>query len=121
LVALVEAILDGAAMRHTETVISLGTRPQAIRALLICACVTLEYAPTWLIYEGSDGTVKWTRIPDGSKAADVVDGRVETGGHADPTDVLAWLKGEAPDPWANGHGGGDQSVVPDLQRRIQHS
>lgn len=83
--------------------------------------MTLEDAPTWLIYQGRDGGIVWGRIPDGTEAADVVEAQFSAGGHADPGDVLAWLQGKAPDPWACGDGWGDEGVLAELGRKIRGS
>ena len=74
-------------------------------ALWICACVTLDDAPTWLVYEDGDQGMVWCRVPDGMDIPDVVSADVFAGGHADPGEVLVWLEGEASHPWAGGgHG-----------------
>lgn len=87
----------------------------ATYALWICACVTMHEAPTWLLYEEGDGMV-WCRIPDKVDISDVVVAGSMIGGHADPGQVLAWLEGEASDPWAGG-GDGDGGQVLDRFRR----
>ena len=119
--ALVEGVLDGAATRVAPVLPSQAAKPVAEHALWICACVTPEDAPTWLIYDDEDGQVRWGRIPDGAEAVDVVDARLTAGGHAAPGDVLAWLRGEAADPWWCGDGWGDAAVVPTLAGRIRGS
>jgi hypothetical protein len=120
-VARVEALLDGAATHLEATAPSQGSRPAATHALGICTCFTLERAPNWLIYEDRDGGIVWCRTPDGVEASDVVDAQFSAGGHADAVDVLAWLQGEAPDPWAGGDGWDDDGVVEELTRKIRDS
>jgi len=120
-VAVVEALLDAAATHLAATALSHGSRPIATHALWICACVTLEDAPIWLIYEDTDGGIVWCRIPDEAEAADVVEAEFSAGGHANPGDVLAWLQGEAPDPWACGDGSGDDGVLGELVGKIRGS
>lgn len=105
----VEAILDRVASRITVT--SDGRRPAVECALWICACLSREDAPTWLIFDEPDETLRWCRVPDGSKASDIVDARVTAGGHTDPGTILAWLRGDEADPWADGHGWGDAEVI----------
>ncbi|CAN5165282.1 hypothetical protein BH09ACT10_BH09ACT10_11250 [soil metagenome] len=34
------------------------------RAVWFCACVTLEDAPIWVIYDTEDGNFGWRRVPD---------------------------------------------------------
>lgn len=103
-VAQVEALLERAATKFAARAPSHGSRPMATHALLICACVTPEDAPRWLVYEDRDGSIV-CRIPDRAEVSDFVDAQFSAGGHADPGDVLAWLQGEAPDPWAAGQQG----------------
>jgi hypothetical protein len=119
-VAPVEALLDGVAKRLSQ-VSSRARRPAAKHALWICACWTLDDAPTWLIYEDADGGVVWGRIPGGDEASDFVDAQFTAGGHADPGGVLAWLQGRAADPWTCGDGWGDEVVISELGRRIRGS
>lgn len=119
--AQVEAILDGAATQLAATAPSHGSRPIATHALWICACVTVEDAPTWMIYEDSDGGLVWRRIPDGVEASEVVDAQFSAGGHADPGAVLDWLQGRATDPWAGGDGWDEDGVLRELLRKIRGS
>ena len=117
-----EAILDGVASRRDVTVASGETRPKATYALLLCACVTLEDAPIWLIYDDRyDGEVVWGRVPPVDEVADLVDAQFVAGGHADPSDVLAWLQGVLPYPWMCGGGGGPDAVLTELGRKIWQS
>jgi hypothetical protein len=88
-------------------------------ALAICACVTLEVAPKWLIYDGADGGLMWHRVPDGVEPFDLVSARFTAGGHADPEEVLRWLRGEVSDPWGRvGDGGGSPRALEALRKRI---
>jgi hypothetical protein len=121
-VASVEAILDEAGTRITVTRTDPAheNRPQASNALHICACVTPEDAPTWLIYENTERGLMWGRTPGGVEAADVIDARFIAGGHADPGQVLAWLRGAEPNPWGGGgYGWGDDHVADALLRNIR--
>ncbi|MGZ4588307.1 MAG: hypothetical protein ACXVX9_10950 [Mycobacteriaceae bacterium] len=118
----VEEILASAALRVPKWASPQGARPHAARALWICACVTQDDAPTWLIYDTDDGAVTWCRVEDGVEMADLVDARQTAGGHADPSEVLRWLQGATPDPWGRGgHGSGDESVVQELGSVIRRS
>jgi hypothetical protein len=118
-VAVVEALLDGVATRLAPAATPQQSRATATHLLWICACVTMDDAPTWLIYEDSDGELVWGRIPDGHQASDVVDARFVAGGHADPGGVLAWLQGETPDPCYLGDTWGDEIVLSELIRKIR--
>lgn len=119
-VARVEALLTACAVRGPSMAVSPKARPQAVRALQICACVTPDGAPTWLIYDTVDGALTWCRVEDGVALSDLVDGRQTAGGHADPSEVLRWVQGAAADPWGSGgHGSGDESVVQELGRLIR--
>lgn len=118
-VAPAEALLDRVATRARLD--GSGTRPAAEHALWICACYSMDDAPTWLIYDEPDGSLRWCRIPDGSEATDVVDARFSAGGHADPGGVLAWLRGDAADPWVGGDGWGDDEAVRGLGRKVRGS
>ena len=94
-------------------------RPIATHALWICACVTFDDAPTWLIYDTDDG-VAWCQVPDRVDPLDLVDARLSAGGHADPKEVLRWLEGKTPDPWGNGgSGSGEVAAVEELGRKIR--
>jgi len=65
----------------------------AVDALWICACISNDDAPTWLIYDFPDGGLAWQRVPDGVEPLDLIDARSNAGGHADPAEVLRWLTG----------------------------
>ncbi|AIY17536.2 hypothetical protein KR76_13680 [Pimelobacter simplex] len=62
-------------------------------ALAVCGCVTLDDAPTWLLYVTADGGFGWTSVPDGDESLDLVDAGFSAVEHAAPSDVLAWLQG----------------------------
>lgn len=113
----VERILSTAASRCSRPVPMCDGRPAATHALWICACVTFEDAPVWLIYDLDDG-IAWERVPGGVELFDLLDARHVAGGHADPADVLHWLQGDAPDPWAGGDGCGDPVVAEEIRRKI---
>jgi len=117
-VARIEEVLEAAARRSTVAPAS-GERHLASHALWICACVTMDEAPTWLIYD-TEGRVAWHRVADAVEPMDLVDAQFSAGGHADPIEVLRWLRGEALDPWgAGGYGSGDVSVLEELGRSIR--
>ena len=118
----VEHILGRVATRRDATAPPHGNRPKARHALLICACVTLEDAPIWLIYDDrDDGALVWGRVPPVDEVSDLVDAQFSAGGHADPSDVLAWLEGVLPYPWMPGGGGGHSAVLTELGRKIRDS
>lgn len=119
-VAFVEAIFEAAASRHPAAPQSGEGTPVAPRALWICACVTMDDAPTWLIYDTDEGGIAWCRVPDGVEPLDLVDARLIAGGHADPAEVLLWVQGKTSEPWAGGgDGSGDAGVLEALGRKIR--
>jgi hypothetical protein len=118
-VASVEEILKAASLRRPSRARAPGDRPLAPHALWICACVTTDDAPTWLIYDTDEDGLAWCRVPDAVEPLDVVDSRLNAGGHADPREVLLWLQGRALEPWAGGDGGGDAAVIEELGRKIR--
>ncbi len=67
------------------------------------------------------GGLVWGRIPGGAAASEVVDARFSAGGHAAPAEVLAWLQGQAPDPWASRDGWGDDGVLEELVGKVRSS
>jgi hypothetical protein len=110
-VVLIEELLDRAATRH----IAGDWRGRAAHVVTICACVTLDVSPDWIIFDTEDG-IGWRRWPDDLPDEQVIHAPQEAGGHAAPSEVLAWLRGNTPDPWAaGGHGSGDAEVLPALQ------
>ena len=114
----VEEILEAASAGSRAT-LRVDARPTAEHALWICGCVTMDDAPTWLIYD-TDAGVSWRRVPERVEPLDLVDARLSAGGHADPSEVLLWLQGQAPDPWAAGGAGwGEATVLEELRRKIQ--
>jgi hypothetical protein len=115
----VEEILNAASSRRPTPAMTPGGRHLASHALWICACVTTDDAPTWLICTDEVG-VAWCRVPDGVEPLDLVDARLSAGGHADPSEVLRWLQGGTSAPWgAGGDGGGDATVLEELGRQIR--
>jgi hypothetical protein len=61
-------------------------------------------------------TPKRRRPPE----TDLVDARTTAGGHADPAEVLLWLRGEEADPWGGlGSGDDDGDVLEELGRKLQ--
>ncbi|HZZ97738.1 MAG TPA: hypothetical protein VFE19_12005 [Jatrophihabitantaceae bacterium] len=94
----------------------------APHALWICACVSADEAPTWLIYDDLNGEIAWFRVPEQTEPLHLVDAQLAAGGHADPAEVLRWLEGEATDPWAGGGAGwGDLAATDALWRKITRS
>ena len=89
------------------------------RAVWFCACATLDEAPTWLIYETSDGRVEWCRVPDGSEITDLVDATVITGDHVDPVEVLHWLQDQDAASVPGDAGPTDRAVIQQIGRNIR--
>lgn len=118
-VAFVEAILETAASRHPAPPQSGKGTPVAPHALWICACVTMDDAPAWLIYDTDEDGLTWCRMPDGVEPVELVDARLIAGGHADPAEVLRWLQGKTSEPWGGGDGGGDDGVLEQLGPKIR--
>jgi hypothetical protein len=117
-VAAVEQELD-AASRGSESVPIQDGRIIAQHALAICACVTADDAPKWLIYDTADGGLMWRRVPDRMDPLGLVDAKFTAGGHADPAEVMRWLRGGASAPWGSGgDGGGNSGVLEALRERI---
>jgi hypothetical protein len=110
-VARIEALLGDAASRHPAG----DWQGRARHVVTICACVTLSESPDWIIFDTAEG-IGWRRWPDDLPESGMVHAPLEAGGHADPSDVLAWLLGDAADPWTSGDGSGDPEVVSALQR-----
>lgn len=77
-------------------------RLSVTHALAVCACITLDDAPTWLLYVTADGGFGWTRDPDADEALDLVDARFAAVEHAAPSDVLAWLQGSTRGTFGDG-------------------
>jgi hypothetical protein len=117
-VAPVEALLRKAATFRDVSGLRNGP-VSTTHALWVCACVTTDEAPIWLVYEEKDSGTVWCRVPDEADIEDIVDAERIAGGHADPGDVLDWLEGAARDPWS-GNGCGDGGVLDlfDTLRRI---
>jgi hypothetical protein len=92
-------------------------RRTATHALWICACVTEHDAPTWLIHADDDG-LAWCRVPSGTEPLDLVQARHTDGNHADPADVLCWLRGDASDPWPWHEYSDEAAVLEALRKHI---
>lgn len=115
----VEQLLD-AASGPSASMTSHNERAAVQHALAICACVTVDEAPRWLIYDTVDGGLRWRRVPGRSDALNLVDARFAASGHADPAEVLRWLRRDASDPWGSGgDGDGDRDVFEALRERIK--
>jgi hypothetical protein len=92
----------------------------ANNALWICACVTIDESPIWLIYDTPEGQLAWLRVPDRMEPLPLVNAAHTAGGHADPAGVLDWLLGEAPGPWSGGgDGSSDPGVLDELLMKIR--
>lgn len=110
----IEDVLRAAADRHPAG----DWHGRTHHLLHICACVTIDDSPDWLIFDTPDG-IGWRRSQDGLPRADDVVATMTAAGHADPAEVLAWLRGQVVDPWgAGGDGWGDRGVLNELQRKI---
>jgi len=121
-VAPVEALFNRTATYREFTHPMQSNEPLATtHALWICACVTMDDAPIWLVYEDGDQGMVWCRVPDRVDISDGVDADVIAGGHADPGQVLAWLQGEASDPWAGGGDGSRGKVLDRFYRGLSRS
>ncbi|MBO0883394.1 MAG: hypothetical protein J2P17_24280 [Mycobacterium sp.] len=119
-VVLVEQILAAAAAAAGSVDILRKGRLAVTQALWICACLTIDDSPRWLIYETPNGDLGWNRIPDGADPLDLVETRLIPGGHADPAEVLRWLQGIASDPWSGGgYGDGDAGVLDELRTKVR--
>jgi hypothetical protein len=94
-VSVVEQILSVAAER-SPSVPTRNGRAVVDRAVWFCACITDDDAdaPTWLIYDTSDGGFGWCRVPDHADESDLVDVQLIFGDHVHPRQVLSWLQGE---------------------------
>ncbi|NYG59419.1 hypothetical protein BJ980_002342 [Nocardioides daedukensis] len=113
---LIEELLDRASGRHPAG----DWHGRARHALTICACVTLDASPDWIIFDTEDG-IGWLRRRVDMPEGEIVRAALEAGGHADPSEVVAWLQGTAADPWTGGDGYGDAEVVIALRRWIDAS
>lgn len=90
------------------------------RAVWFCACTT-EFevdAPTWLIYDTSDGKVGWRRVPNGTEIAELVDAALILGDHVDPAQVLHWLQDKNVSSWP-GEGAADRAVIQEIGCKIR--
>ena len=108
-----------AAARSTGQVPMRAGRAVVDRAVWFCACVSLEEAPTWLIYETFDGKVGWCRVPDGSEITDLVDAAFITGDHVDPAEVLHWLQDQEAASVPGDAGTADRAVIQQMGRKIR--
>lgn len=110
----IESILERATVRSPSG----EWRGRTLNAVSICACVTFDASPNWILFDTPDG-VGWLRWPDGLPASDFVQAPLQAGGHAAPGEVLAWLNGDSADPWgAGGDGFGEAQAIVNLQMRI---
>ena len=113
-VGAIEDLLRAAAARQPAG----EWRGRAQRVLRICACVTFHDSTDWIIYDTPDG-VGWRRGQGELPEADDVQAPLTAAGHADPAEVLAWLRGQVHDPWGGGgYGSNDPGVLEALQRKV---
>jgi len=86
----------------------------------ICACCTANVSPDWVIYDTDEG-IGWRRRPDDLPTEDEIDAPRRFDGHADPADVLEWLRGERDHPWTGDLAGDadSQAAVRALRRWIR--
>lgn len=96
---------------------SLDGRVRAERALWICACVSADDAPTWLVLESADG-LGWARVPDGIDLPDAVEAPHAGGIHGAPDEVLAWFRGAAAGPARLDFRWGEEALVRRLVERL---
>lgn len=118
-VAAIEELLTTAA-RSAGEVPTRDGKAVVDRAVWFCACIT-DFdadAPTWLIYDITDGGLGWCRVPDGSDVSDCVDAQLVVGDHVHPEQVLHWLQGADAALWGD-HGGADLAVFAEMGRRIR--
>ena len=119
-VAAVEQILTSAVPAVSVADIVGRGRIVADHALSICACVTIDDSPTWLIYDTPEGQLAWCRVPDRVEPVHLVDAALSAGGHADAAEVLSWLLGATTDPWSGGgDGSSDPGVLDELRMKIR--
>ena len=112
----IERILAAAAARSPHPVPVRGGKVVADRGLWLCACVSFDDAPTWLIYETDDGAFGWRRVPAGQTETALLDATVLRGDHVDPDGVLAWLENRDVRHWP---GERDQELFATLGRTIR--
>lgn len=120
-VAEVEAILEE--RTDGEYVPAARDRPLRVESLFwICACITLDDSPIWIIFQATGHGLHWCRVPDEEGFSSYADSKAMMGGHADPRSVLNWLTGDEPDPWARGgEGWGDIDVFTAFSPRLTAS
>lgn len=116
-VAPVEAILWAATRPYDAIPLAPADLPHADHALWICACVSEEDAPTWLVHDAPADHIAWCRIPSGADVPSLVEARLVAGGHTDATSMLRWLRGEQSQP--PGDVDGDEAVFNELRLLIQ--
>lgn len=119
-IARVEEILSAAAARHPEPAGPTLGKPAATHALWLCACISDEDWPTWLIYRTPGDAVRWRRIKKNAfDVRDLVDVHSYAGGHVSPWDVREWLETGDEDGSIAGDVFGDETVLPALTQAIR--
>jgi hypothetical protein len=97
-----------------------GQRVEATFALWICNCYSDDdRAPKWLVYDrADDGGIDWCRVPERTRALDLVHAKDTTGDHTFPAHVLLWLQGREADPWGGSRSGADAILLETLRDKI---
>ena len=119
-VALVEEILEAASAGSDGIAPGADGRLRASHAVWLCACETVDDGPVWLVYTVGEDDIGWRRIPHKTDVDRIIQAEHLTGGHPDPERVLAWLRGESPDPWRGQPDFPEHAFIyEELQHRIQ--
>ena len=95
-------------------------RVEATFALWICSCYSHDdRAPKWLVYDrADDGGIAWCRVPERTKALDLVHAKDTAGDHTFPAHVLLWLQRGEADPWGGSGSSSDAIVLEALRDKI---
>ncbi len=118
-VAEIERILTAAAGVPRVAEQLLDDKPPMAHALWLCPCYVDDEldAPTWLLFDTSEGDLGWCRSPDELDASMLLAARQSVGGHTEPSAVLDWLRGVLATPWLDQTDAfGEPAVVPALAR-----
>lgn len=88
-------------------------------AVSLCACETFDEWVTWVVHSVGEDGIGWLRIPPGAQVPDVVEAKHLASHHPAPEGVLAWLRGDDPDPWRAQDEPEGLAVFEELHRRIR--